>query len=139
MAHELPQPGEDALPVRYSWLYLRPSSREESHLPAIPDLGATVSRCPTPVTLPAGRSGPAPSGGQQAEKASCRAAIRAWAVRCGQALAPGGGRQRGAVSRARLSVQRETRSLAATAIRGHVHGVVYESFVVVEEMETVTA
>jgi hypothetical protein len=43
------------------------------------------------------------------------------------------------VSRARLSVQRETRSLAATAIRGHVHGVVYESFVVVEEMETVTA
>jgi hypothetical protein len=39
MAHELPQPGEDALPVRYSWVYLRPSSREESHLPAIPDLG----------------------------------------------------------------------------------------------------
>src|SRR4051812_18432962 len=60
MAHELPQPGEDALPVRYSWLYLRPSSREESHLPAIPDLGATVSRCPTPVTLPAGEADPRP-------------------------------------------------------------------------------
>ena len=39
MAHELAQLGEAALPERYGWLYLRSSSREESYLPAIPDLG----------------------------------------------------------------------------------------------------
>src|SRR4051794_9466340 len=31
MAHELPQPGEAALPVRYSWLYLRARFRCVSH------------------------------------------------------------------------------------------------------------
>lgn len=69
MAHELAQPGEVALPMRYSWLYLRSSSREESHPPALPDLGPTVSRCPAPVTQSAGRTGPRPGGGQRAEEA----------------------------------------------------------------------
>ena len=42
MAHDLAQPGEAALLVRYSWLYLRTSSRDESHALLLPDLGVAV-------------------------------------------------------------------------------------------------
>src|SRR3982751_3596720 len=73
MAPELAQPGEAALPLRYSWLYRRSSSRQESHLPALPDLGVAVSRCPAPVTPSAGRAGPRPVVVSEPRQVGCHA------------------------------------------------------------------